>query len=202
VLRSMPRATAYKDGPRADEANSPESSGRAIAMSDLTQHPTNFGETNRQSVDRPSLGQLLWCPTDQLQPHPTSLRHQFTPSADEISHLVGKDDSACEEPLPVTQGFLIVTCHAQWRVARRLKRGMVPCLQRTMTEEESVLAPLESNQSRNGLNVYCRILIALDLELRSPNALGQTRESGASLRVRQISRKLTASTCSRTSWKN
>jgi hypothetical protein len=59
-------------------------------MSAPNQYPMNSGEAGDQSDHRTSLGQLLWCPTDQLQPHSVLLRHQFAPSAEETSRLVGK----------------------------------------------------------------------------------------------------------------
>jgi hypothetical protein len=77
---------------------------------------------------------------------------------------MGKQDDCFEELLHITQDFVVLAGYTQWRVAKRNKRATLPCLQCTVTDEEAIIALLHGNQRRSGLNGYCRILVALELE--------------------------------------
>jgi hypothetical protein len=142
-----------------------ESPGEAVIMHE----PTDIFSDSPPVGDGPApsalaLSQLVQCAVDKLQLHPAFELYKLVASVDEIAYLERQKHGFLQEPLLITQDFLIVAGHTRWLYARQNRHVTIPCLQRQMTEEEAVLALLENNRRGIGLNDYIRILIALGLE--------------------------------------
>ena len=71
---------------------------------------------------------------------------------------------AFREPIVTTQGGMIVDGYARWELARRQGRQTILCLEYDLTDEEALRWLIQSHRPSRGLNAYCRILLALDLE--------------------------------------
>ncbi len=71
---------------------------------------------------------------------------------------------AFREPIVITQGGMIVDGYARWELARRQSRQTILCLEYDLTDEEALRWLIQSHRPSRGLNAYCRILLALDLE--------------------------------------
>jgi hypothetical protein len=110
------------------------------------------------------IGRLINCSVDQLQPHPSLVRLHIVPSAQDLSAVTGRRKHATKEPLTITQDCFILAGHAWWNLACREGESTLPCLQLDMTEEEALLWLIQKHQRSDGLNAFCRILLALELE--------------------------------------
>jgi hypothetical protein len=124
-------------------------------------------------------GRILSLRLEELRPHPSYARLQFVPSCSKLSALAEQGELAFRDPLVITQDRIIVDGYARWELARLQGRASLPCLERGLSEEEA-LCRLVLGQSRaNGLNDFCRILLALELagSLRE-KALSNQRTGG------------------------
>jgi hypothetical protein len=66
----------------------------------------------------------------------------------------------------ITRKRTIIDGYGRWELARREGRTTVTCIEYDLTEEEALHWLLYRHRRVEGLNAYCRILLALDLELR------------------------------------
>jgi hypothetical protein len=109
-------------------------------------------------------GQLVTCLVAELQPHPSYSRHHFTVPASQLSAITELGDLTFLEPLVITRGRIIIDGYARWELARLEGRLTLPCIQHELTEEEALRWLLQRHRRSNGLNNFCRILLALELE--------------------------------------
>jgi len=125
--------------------------------------PIVLESTSASHLTRGS-GRLFTCAVDDLHPHPSLVRHNLTPSAQEMSMLSERGEAAFRDPLTITQDNAILDGYAQWQLARTQERQTLLCLQHEMTEEESLLWLVQRQQRSAALNPFSRILLALELE--------------------------------------
>ena len=80
------------------------------------------------------------------------------------------------EPLIITRNRTIIDGYCRWEIARRQGRTTVTCIEYDLTEEEALRWLLYRHRRVEGLNAFCRILLALDLELwfREPARVNQS----------------------------
>jgi hypothetical protein len=71
---------------------------------------------------------------------------------------------AFQEPIIITGGRTIIDGYGRWELARQLGRVTILCIEHDLSEEESLPWLIQTHLPSRGLNAYCRILIALDLE--------------------------------------
>jgi hypothetical protein len=109
-------------------------------------------------------GQLATRRVDELRPHPSYSRHQLAPSTQQISALASVGASAFRDPIVITQDRIIIDGYARWELARTLDRKTVLCIECQLTEEEGLRMLLERHRRSNGLNDFCRILLASEIE--------------------------------------
>ncbi len=109
-------------------------------------------------------GQIVTRTLDQLRPHPSYIRHQLTVPAYQLSALVSSGDLAFQDPLLITRDRLILDGYARWELARKQGRPTLPCIEYDLTEAEALHCLLQRHRRSTGLNDFCRILLALDLE--------------------------------------
>ena len=109
-------------------------------------------------------GRLVTCPVEELRPHPSYGRHRFTVSPSRLSALAESGDFALHEPLMITRNRTIIDGYCRWELARRQGRTTVTCIEYDLTEEEALHWLLFRHRRVEGLNAFCRILLALDLE--------------------------------------
>ena len=109
-------------------------------------------------------GQLVTCRLDELNPHPSYVRHHLTVPASQLSALADRDDHVFLEPLIITQDRMILDGYARLELARRRGRATLPCIAYELTESEALHWLLQKHRRSNGLNDFTRILLALELE--------------------------------------
>jgi hypothetical protein len=118
---------------------------------------------------------------EELRPHPSYARHEFTVSASKLSALIEQGELAFQEPLVISVGGTIIDGYARWQLALQQGRRTVTCIQYELTEEESLLWLLHSHCRSDGLNQFCRILLAQELEYPSKAlALANQKRGGRS----------------------
>jgi hypothetical protein len=109
-------------------------------------------------------GRLVTRRTGQLRPHPSYARHRLSPSVTQLSSLAEFSNIALAEAVVITHEGLIVDGYARWELARLQGRGTIACIEYALTEEQALHLLLQRHRRSAGLNAYCRILLALDLE--------------------------------------
>jgi hypothetical protein len=109
-------------------------------------------------------GKLVTCRIEELHPHPSYLQHQFRVPTSQLSLLAQRGDVAFLEPISITRSRAILDGYDRWELARRQGRAILPCIEYDMTEEEALHWLLYRHRQVEGLNAFCRILLALDLE--------------------------------------
>jgi hypothetical protein len=81
-----------------------------------------------------------------------------------LSELAERGDRAFLQPLVVTQDHTILDGYAQFELARMQGRAALPCVAYQLTESEALYLLLERHRRSDGLNAFCRVLLALELE--------------------------------------
>ena len=116
---------------------------------------------------------------DELRPHPSYVRHHLSVPAHKLSALADLGDVALRDPLVITRDGTILDGYARWELARLRGRPTLNCIRYEMTEAEAIQYLIWRHRRSSGLNDYCRILLALDLEpsLRE-KALSNQRAGG------------------------
>jgi hypothetical protein len=120
--------------------------------------------SDRELQLNPFQGQLVTCHVEELRPHPSYDRHQFAVSPSRLSAVAERGDLAFQEPLIITRSRTIIDGYGRWELARRRGRAAVSCIEHDLSEEEALHWLLQRHSRLEGLNAFCRIALALDLE--------------------------------------
>jgi len=110
-------------------------------------------------------GRLVTCRVEELRPHAAYERHRFAISPSRLSALAERGEFAFDEPLMITRNRTIIDGYCRREIARRQGRTTVTCFEYDLTEDEALHRLLYRHRRVEGLNAFCRILLALDLEL-------------------------------------
>jgi hypothetical protein len=122
---------------------------------------------------------LVLCGLDELRPHPSYDRLGFTTPACMLSRLAEQGEVAFREPIFITRDRIVLDGYARWELARLKGRLRLPCIEYNLTEEESLRCLLQKHCRSSGLNDFCRILLALELEpFLKGQALSNQRTGG------------------------
>jgi hypothetical protein len=109
-------------------------------------------------------GRLITCRVDELHPHPGYIRHHIAVPVAKLAQLSGSSTFHSREPLQITHQRTILDGYARWELARRRAWPTLDCLEYELSEEEALLRLIQKHQRSNGLNAFCRISLALELE--------------------------------------
>ena len=77
---------------------------------------------------------------------------------------VAQQRGPIREPLLTTTAGTILDGHARWQVALDRQQPTLPCIEYDLTEEEALQFVIERHRTSEGLNNFCRIVMALELE--------------------------------------
>lgn len=133
-------------------------SARGQRLQSYEQARNNGGETNGFTC------QLVTCRLDELQPHPSYARHRLTVSSSQLSALIARGDLAFREPIVISRDRKVIDGYARLDLARQQGQDTILCIEHDLSEEESLRWLVQTHLPHRGLNAYCRILFALDLE--------------------------------------
>ena len=134
-----------------------------LISENVTNNPTRLLTSAAYSTGFP--GRFISCQVDELRPHPSYARHQCMVSPSVLSMLAERGHFAFDEPLIVTRNRAIIDGYGRWALARRQGRTTVACIEYDLTDDQALHWLLHRHRRVEGLNAFCRILLALDLEL-------------------------------------
>jgi len=104
-----------------------------------------------------------------------------------LSALAEQGDLAFREPLTITRDRTILDGYARVELARHKGRSALPCIEYDLNQEDALCWLLRTHRRSEGLNSFCRILLALDLEhglqekARSNQRLGGLNKGSSNL---------------------
>src|SRR5437762_4414322 len=110
------------------------------------------------------ISRLVICRLEELHPHPSYVRCHLDVSPSQLSTLAELGDLAFRDPIVVTQDKKILDGYARVKLAQLQDRTTLECFQYELTELEALHFLLQRRRRPEGLNDYCRILLALELE--------------------------------------
>jgi len=119
-------------------------------------------EPEWQYGDNP--GQPVICRLSELRHHASYVRLRLTVPASKLSALAEQGELAFREPLAITRDRIVIDGYARWELARLKKRLVLPCVEYELTEEEAIRWLLQKHRRSDGMNDFCRILLARELE--------------------------------------
>ena len=116
--------------------------------------------------------------TESLRPHPTYQRLSKPTHAGRVARVAAQP-GPIREPVLTTAGGIIIDGYARWQVARDRHQATLPCIEQALTEEEALMEVIRHHRGSSGLNAFCRIVLALQLEpfLKGPDLQSQTTSS-------------------------
>lgn len=100
--------------------------------------------------------------TTSLRPHP--LYNQLRGTYGDTGPLQASGSSPISEPLLTNVDGTILDGHARWQAAIARRQLTVPCLEYDLTNDEALQVVITRHRRSEGLNAYCRIVLALGLE--------------------------------------
>ena len=98
-----------------------------------------------------------------LHPHPLYMA-LCGPIAAIRAQRVAAEDGPIREPLTITADGTILDGHARWQVALDRQQPSLSCLEHDVTDEEALQIVIQQHRASEGLNAFCRIVMALELE--------------------------------------
>jgi hypothetical protein len=154
---------------------------------------------NPTAMSRSDWHPVVRSPEQQLRLHPAMKELGWAGVIDELNDAARLKDRSVPEPILITTNGAILAGFGHWRLGMLEGRHEVNCLECPLSEDEALQFILTHHQTRCGWNDFVRIRLALTLEpILQQTALDNMR-AGASSRVRQICRWLTASMFARRS---
>jgi hypothetical protein len=126
---------------------------------------SGLSETEGQNGD--DLGQPVvcrLCRLSELRHHPSYAHLGFSVPAARLSVLGDQDELMFREPLAITRDRIVVDGYARLELARLQGRQFLPCVEYDLTEEEALRWLLQKQRRFSGMNDFCRILLAMELE--------------------------------------
>jgi len=126
--------------------------------------------------------------TETLCPHRTYQRLSKPTLARRVARVAAQL-GPIREPLLTTAAGIIIDGYARWQVARDRHQATLPCIEQALTEEEALMEVIRHHRGSSGLNAFCRIVLALQLEpfLKGPDLQPQTTSSNlTNLRRRDV----------------
>ena len=152
-------------------------------MAATREHPVAIDDL----LPGPGDARLRHRPTTTLRPHPT-YQAWCGPIAAIRVRRVAQQRGPIREPLLTTTAGTILDGHARWQVARDRQQPTLPCLEYDVTNEEALQVLIQQHRASEGLNAFCRIVMALELE---PFLRARSRRSRPETSVTTSSSNLT-----------
>ena len=107
---------------------------------------------------------LVTRPPSELHPHPSWVKHNLGLSVARLSAIAASWDPSKLDPISITRDGTILKGHEVCELARRMRLERVFCLEYDLDEEGALLWIIQHSRQDQGLNPYCRIVLALDYE--------------------------------------
>lgn len=118
---------------------------------------------DRQGAESPLPPGVEARKTDELRPHPAMVQCNLLPTAVQLEPLHKVGMRVFELPLLICHDGTIIDGYKRWMIARDLEHPTLMCMVLDKSEEDALRLILEKARSRNYLNPFCRIALALKL---------------------------------------
>jgi len=135
----------------------------------------------------PQGGRAVQRATETLRPHPT-YQELCGPIALVRVRRVAQQQGPIREPLLTTSDGMILDGHARWQVALDRQQPSLPCIEYDVTDDEALQIVIQHHRASEGLNDFCRIVMALELE---PCFRERSRRAGPTTGAKKPSSNLT-----------
>ena len=114
----------------------------------------------------------------ELHPHPSWIKHNLALSVARLSAIAASWNASKFDPVSITRGGTILKGHEICELARRMGLEQVSCLEYDVDEAEALLWIIQHSRQDQGMNPYCRIVLALDCEPSFRERARQNQRSG------------------------
>ena len=175
----------YRDGVIGELADSEHDLARNLAAVRLI--ATRRRPVTVEGQPGPDGSRLVDRPTATLRPHPT-YQALCGPIAATRARRVAQQRGPIRAPLVTTSDGTILDGHARWQVALDRQQSSLPCLEYDVTDEEALQIVIQQHRASEGLDAFCRIVMALELE---PFFKACSRRSRPETGARTLSSNLT-----------
>lgn len=123
-----------------------------------------IGRPERAQNSTQDLGRrFVWLPPGKLHPHLKLQRYGIRPTTAEHNKIL-QDDTTFLEAIDVTKDGTILDGYPQWKAALDANCNLVLCIEHSLTAEQEIEWLLHRHKRRVGWIVFCRIMVALELE--------------------------------------
>ena len=146
----------------------------------LTNPPALAPLQHQQPI--PTGGRLVARRIDELNAHPTYVRHRIAVSTSRLSAVIALGEPAFRIPLLISSTGVIIAGDERYAVARDLGRVTIACLEFDVDEDDSLRWLIELNRDAEGLDAFQRILLALDFEPKFQDAAAANQRAGGQLK--------------------
>ncbi|MGA9354367.1 MAG: ParB/RepB/Spo0J family partition protein, partial [Terriglobales bacterium] len=89
---------------------------------------------------------------------------------------------AFQFPILVTRTGVIIDGYARWELAQRQDRETIVCLEYDLSDKEALQWFIQTHIPSEGLNGFCRSLLALDLEPTLQEAARANQRTGGQIK--------------------
>ena len=107
---------------------------------------------------------LIYCPIEDLRPHPSYARHRLSVDASKLSALADRGDRAFCEPITITRDRIVIDGYARWELAKHTGRRMLECFEYELSSDDALEELIRTHCASRGLTDFVRIELAFDLE--------------------------------------
>jgi len=114
----------------------------------------------------------------ELHPHPSWVKHNFSLSVSQLSAIAARWDDSQLDPVSIAGDATILKSHEICELARRRGLEKVPCLEYDLSEAEALLWIIQRSHGDQELNLYQRIILALDYEPAFRERARENQRSG------------------------
>ena len=128
--------------------------------------------------DGPHEARLVYRPAAELRPHPIYLELCGPIPAIRVKQVAQQTEAMCE-PLSVTTDGTILDGLRRWQAAIEQHQPSLPCLEYELTEEEALQFLIARHRTSEGLNAFCRTVLALSLERYFREGAQNIRRTGS-----------------------
>jgi hypothetical protein len=154
----------------------PAAESTKTAISRLQTEEQQRSQAGRALDDIPC--QLVTCRLDELHPHSSYFKHKLSVPACKIDALDRLGNRAFQDPIVVTQDWLIIDGYARWELAKKRGMATILCLVYQRTEDEALRDFLWRHRRFDGLNDFTLIELSRDLKLCSAEKARLHQQAG------------------------
>ena len=161
--RSPRRAAGTSDAAKAASPRPRRRGHSSDALGGERSAPGRQADAVPDTRDGPREARLVYRPAAELRPHPIYLELCGPIPAIRVKQVAQQTEAICE-PLSVTTDGTILDGLRRWQAAMEQHQPSLPCIEYDLTEEQALRFLIARHRTSEGLNAFCRVVLALHLE--------------------------------------